>query len=90
MKNAIRGTVALTVLSAFACVGICADNPSAAIEEKVLAPHAIKAEGGSPEFAFDVLETPLHDLSGDVGGSWHPPCPSLRGRDSSCCGRLSS
>lgn len=39
---------------------------SAAIEEKVLAPAAIKAESGSPEFAFDVLETPLHDLSGDV------------------------
>lgn len=39
---------------------------TAAIEEKVLAPSAVKAEGGSPEFAFDVLETPLHDLSGDV------------------------
>jgi ABC-type multidrug transport system ATPase subunit len=39
---------------------------AAAVEEKVLPPAAIKAESGSPEFTFDVLETPLHDLSGDV------------------------
>ncbi|MEI9895043.1 MAG: hypothetical protein WDN28_14430 [Chthoniobacter sp.] len=30
---------------------------AAAIEEKVLAPATVKAESGSPEFAFDVLET---------------------------------
>jgi len=29
MKNVIRGTVALAVLSAFAGVGVCADNPPA-------------------------------------------------------------
>jgi ABC-type multidrug transport system ATPase subunit len=39
---------------------------AAAVEEKVLSPTTVKAESGSPEFAFDVLETPLHDLSGDV------------------------
>ena len=39
---------------------------AAAIEEKVIAPATVKAESGSPEFAFDVMETPLHDLSGDV------------------------
>ncbi len=37
----------------------------AAVEENVSA-HGVKSEGGSPEFCFDILETPLHDLSGDV------------------------
>ena len=38
----------------------------AAVEENVTAVQGGKAEGGSPEFCFDILETPLHDLSGDV------------------------
>lgn len=38
----------------------------AAVEEKALTPDAVKAAGGSPEYCFDILETPLHDLSGDV------------------------
>ena len=38
----------------------------AASEENVTAAKAAKADGGSPEFCFDILETPLHDLSGDV------------------------
>ncbi|MEQ1852218.1 MAG: ATP-binding cassette domain-containing protein [Chthoniobacteraceae bacterium] len=38
----------------------------AAIEENVTAARGAKAEGGSPEFCFDILETPLHDLSGDL------------------------
>ena len=37
----------------------------AAVEENVSA-HGVKSEGGSPEFCFDILETPLHDLSGDL------------------------
>jgi ABC transport system ATP-binding/permease protein len=38
----------------------------AAIEEKAMTAASVKAAGGSPEFCFDILETPLHDLSGDV------------------------
>jgi ABC-type multidrug transport system ATPase subunit len=38
---------------------------AAATEEKVTV-QGIKSEGGSPEFCFDILETPLHDLSGEV------------------------
>jgi len=38
---------------------------AAAVEENVSVQGA-KSEGGSPEFCFDILETPLHDLSGDV------------------------
>ena len=38
----------------------------AAVEENVTAAHVAKAESGSPEFCFDILETPLHDLSGDL------------------------
>jgi hypothetical protein len=37
----------------------------AATEEKVSI-QGIRSEGGSPEFCFDILETPLHDLSGEV------------------------
>src|SRR4029434_10193946 len=38
----------------------------AAVEEKALNESSLKAAGGSPEFCFDILESPLHDLSGDV------------------------
>jgi ABC-type multidrug transport system ATPase subunit len=38
----------------------------AAVEENVTAAQGAKAGDGSPEFCFDILETPLHDLSGDV------------------------
>src|SRR5688572_27452975 len=38
----------------------------AATEEKAMTPESVKAASGSPEFCFDILETPLHDLSGDV------------------------
>ncbi len=38
----------------------------AAIEEKVMNAEAVKAMSDRPEFCFDILETPLHDLSGDV------------------------
>ncbi len=38
----------------------------AAAEEKALTLDAVASVGGSPEFCFDILETPLHDLSGDV------------------------
>ena len=41
-------------------MAVCWNKPTAP------PPAAVKAESGSPEFAFDVLETPLHDLSGDV------------------------
>ena len=37
----------------------------AATEENVSV-QGVKSEGGSPEFCFDILETPLHDLSGEV------------------------
>ena len=37
----------------------------AATEENVTV-QGVKSEGGSPEFCFDILETPLHDLSGEV------------------------
>ncbi len=37
----------------------------AATEENVAVP-GLKSESGSPEFCFDILETPLHDLSGEV------------------------
>jgi ABC transport system ATP-binding/permease protein len=36
-----------------------------AVEEKALTLDAVKAASGSPEFCFDIMETPLHDLSGD-------------------------
>jgi hypothetical protein len=38
----------------------------AAAEEKAMATENVRAAAGSPEFCFDILETPLHDLSGDV------------------------
>ena len=38
----------------------------AAIEEKGMTADAAKRSADSAEFCFDVLETPLHDLSGDV------------------------
>lgn len=38
----------------------------AAAEEKALTLDVVAAAGGSPEFCFDIMETPLHDLSGDV------------------------
>src|SRR5688572_19946278 len=38
----------------------------AAVEENAMTEAAVKAAGGSPEFCFDILESPLHDLSGDV------------------------
>ncbi len=38
----------------------------AAIEENVMSADSVKAMSDRPEFCFDILETPLHDLSGDV------------------------
>src|SRR4029434_11040396 len=38
---------------------------NAASEEKVTV-QGIKRARASPEFCFDILETPLHDLSGEV------------------------
>ncbi len=38
----------------------------AAAEEKGMSPESLAAEAGRPEFAFDIIETPLHDLSGDI------------------------
>jgi ABC-type multidrug transport system ATPase subunit/ABC-type transport system involved in cytochrome c biogenesis permease component len=39
---------------------------NAAVEENVAAARGSRAESGSPELCFDILETPLHDLSGDL------------------------
>ena len=37
----------------------------AAEQEKGVSPEIVAAEARRPEFAFDIIETPLHDLSGD-------------------------
>ena len=39
---------------------------NAAVEENGASAETVAAEANRPEFAFDVIETPLHDLSGDL------------------------
>ena len=38
----------------------------AAAEEKGVPPETLAIEATRPEFAFDIIETPLHDLSGEI------------------------
>ncbi len=38
----------------------------AAAEEKGMSPETLAIEAMRPEFAFDIIETPLHDLSGEI------------------------